>query len=80
MTMWKIRNSPIPSSVFSKAQATYERLSASITSMAASLQDHEEELWLQFKTNVQSVTDAFKKCVDFETPSNSFMKFTTHSD
>lgn len=67
---------PTPSALFSNAHTLYDRLSTSITNMAAPL-DHEEELWPEFEVSMQSVTDAFKKYAEFEIPSNSFMRLTT---
>lgn len=64
--------------MFSNAHAFYDHLSTSITSMTAPL-DREEELWPQFEVSMQSVTDAFKKCVEFEIHSSPFMRLT-HPD
>lgn len=67
---------PTPSALFSNAHTFYDRLSTSITNMAAPL-DHEEELWPEFEVSMQSVTDAFRKYAKFEIPFNSFMRLTT---
>ena len=67
MRLPTIRDIPTPSSLLSGAHDAYDRLSTTITDMAAPL-DHEEELWPQFEISAQSVTDAFKKYAKFNTP------------